>query len=60
LPLQVAGLFMIGLLRLSARQEGVCGRLINKWKGWVRFRQEPALLAEPAENLPQTSNDSTA
>jgi glycosyltransferase involved in cell wall biosynthesis len=47
LPLQIAGLFMISALRLSTSQEGVFGRLVNKWKGWVRFRQEPALMQRP-------------
>jgi glycosyltransferase involved in cell wall biosynthesis len=60
LRLQVAGLLMISVLQLSPRQEGLCGRLVNKWKGWVRFRQEPALLERPDERLPQTSNDSAA
>jgi glycosyltransferase involved in cell wall biosynthesis len=60
LPLQVAGLLMISGLRLSARQEGVCGRLVNKWKGRVRFRQEPTLVELPVESLSQTSNDSAA
>lgn len=59
LPLQIGGLLMIGALGLSARQEGVAGRLVNKWKGWMRFRQEPALLERASESLPQTSNDST-
>ncbi len=57
-PLQIAGLLMIGVLGLSAGQEGMGGRLVNKWKGWVRFRQEPALLEQPAESVAQTSNDS--
>jgi len=56
--LQVAGLLMISLLRLNSRQESIGGRLVNKWKGWVRFRQEPELLERPDERLPQTSNDS--
>lgn len=58
LRLEAAGLLMISLLRLSARPESFGGRLVNKWKGWVRFRQEPALLERPDERLPQTSNDS--
>lgn len=56
LRLQVGGLLMISVLRLSAR--GFARRLVNKWKGWVRFRQEPALLESAAESLPETSNDS--
>lgn len=56
--LQAAGVLMIGVLCLNARQESFVGRVVNKWKGWVRFRQEPALLERPDERLPQTSNDS--
>lgn len=56
--LQTVGVLMISLLRLNPRQESIGGRLVNKWKGWVRFRQEPALLERPDERLPQTSNDS--
>ncbi|HVM99035.1 MAG TPA: glycosyltransferase [Caulobacteraceae bacterium] len=29
----------------AASQRGWAARLVNKWKGWVRFRQEPALSA---------------
>jgi glycosyltransferase involved in cell wall biosynthesis len=57
LPLQIAGLLMIGALDLSATRGGVVGRLVNKWKGCVRFRQEPALLERATESLPQSSND---
>jgi hypothetical protein len=35
---------MLCAARLSARQDGFCSRLVNKWKGWARFRQEPSLL----------------
>lgn len=55
--LQVAGVLMISLLRVSAKQEGVGGRLVNKWKGWVRFRQEPALMERADETSPPISND---
>ena len=43
---QVEGLFMLCAARLGARQDGFCSRLVNKWKGWARFRQEPALLEQ--------------
>jgi glycosyltransferase involved in cell wall biosynthesis len=45
--LQIMGALMLCLERFSLRQNGVCSRLVNKWKGWVRFRQEPALLERP-------------
>jgi glycosyltransferase involved in cell wall biosynthesis len=44
LYLQITGLLMLCAARLSARQDGFCSRLVNKWKGWARFRQEPSLL----------------
>ena len=41
-------LLVLGTLMLCARSlrrtdHGLTARLINKWKGWARFRQEPAL-----------------
>jgi hypothetical protein len=44
LHLQTTGLLMLCAARLSARRDGLCSRLVNKWKGWARFRQEPLLL----------------
>jgi|GEM_PF-587214 len=38
------GLAMLLLLRCAPGDAGVVGRLVNKWKGWVRFRQEPKPL----------------
>jgi glycosyltransferase involved in cell wall biosynthesis len=46
LHLQIAGLLMLCAARLSAREDGFCSRLVNKWKGWARFRQEPSLLEQ--------------
>lgn len=34
---------LLGVLMLFAGRFGG-GRLANKWKGWVRFRQEPRLM----------------
>lgn len=45
LRLQLSGNFMLILSRIGGRGEGMCARIVNKWKGWVRFRQEPDLLA---------------
>jgi len=44
-PLGIAavGALMLRLLRLHAAETGWSSRALNKWKGWVRFRQEPAL-----------------
>lgn len=44
LPLRLSGLAVLCALRLSSRPGGACDRVANKWRGWVRFRQEPALL----------------
>ena len=44
-PLAIAagGALMLRLIRLHAADTGWSSRALNKWKGWVRFRQEPAL-----------------
>jgi len=34
-------------------------RVVNKWKGWVRFRQEPSLLSGSRANSLRTSNELT-
>lgn len=44
LHVQIAGLLMLCAARLGAGRNRFCSRLVNKWKGWVRFRQEPLLL----------------
>ncbi|OAI44845.1 hypothetical protein AYO42_00590 [Rhizomicrobium sp. SCGC AG-212-E05] len=46
LHLRFAGNLMLVLARIDGRSEGLCARIVNKWKGWVRFRQEPALLKD--------------
>ena len=42
--IRAAGLLMLCATRFGTGRDGVCLRLVNKWKGWVRFRQEPLLL----------------
>jgi glycosyltransferase involved in cell wall biosynthesis len=44
-PLSIAacGAVMLRLIRLHEAETGWSSRALNKWKGWVRFRQEPAL-----------------
>ena len=42
--LQFAGCLMLWMAQHDTSLEGFSSRLVNKWKGWVRFRQEPALL----------------
>jgi glycosyltransferase involved in cell wall biosynthesis len=42
--ISAGGAFMLRLLRLHGAQEGWPSRILNRWKGWVRFRQEPALV----------------
>jgi len=39
--LKIGGLGMICAARLGTRWGSVGLRLVNRWKGWVRFRQEP-------------------
>lgn len=41
--LRAAGYLMLGLTRPRANETGFAHRVINKWKGTVRFRQEPSL-----------------
>jgi glycosyltransferase involved in cell wall biosynthesis len=38
---KIGGLGMICAARLGTRWGSVGLRLVNRWKGWVRFRQEP-------------------
>jgi len=44
LHLRLLGLAMLQLLRYAPSDGGLVFRLVNKWKGWVRFRQEPNLM----------------
>jgi glycosyltransferase involved in cell wall biosynthesis len=46
LHLQIAGWLMLWAARQGAKPNGFCSRLVNKWKGWVRFRHEPSLLKD--------------
>ena len=43
-PVRAGGFLMLALLRTSDGESTGVGRLANKWKGWVRFRQELELL----------------
>jgi GT2 family glycosyltransferase len=54
--LQFAGCLMLWMAQQDMGPEGFSSRLVNKWKGWVRFRQEPALLKHPRE-FAQRSDD---
>jgi glycosyltransferase involved in cell wall biosynthesis len=47
-PVWLSGLVLLCALRVSSKQGGIVERLANKWRGWVRFRQEPS-LAELAD-----------
>ena len=38
------GILMLCVARLARGPNGFFLRVVNKWKGWVRFRQEPSLL----------------
>jgi GT2 family glycosyltransferase len=55
--LQIVGVSMLCAARISGAQDGVCTRVVNKWKGWARFRQEPSLLKQTGEILPRYPDD---
>lgn len=59
LQVRIAGLLILCALEDGSRT-GFCARLVNKWKGWARFRQEPSLLENTQENSPKIPNDCTA
>jgi hypothetical protein len=42
--LKAIGLAMLALTALPFASNALPRRLVNKWKGWVRFRQEPDIL----------------
>jgi glycosyltransferase involved in cell wall biosynthesis len=60
LHVQIAGLLMLYAARQAATPEALCSRLVNKWKGWARFRQEPLLLEHAEESSPKIPNDCAA
>jgi glycosyltransferase involved in cell wall biosynthesis len=59
-PLQIAGLLMLYAARQGVTPEGFCSRLVNKWKGWVRFRAEPLLMERVKASSAKSPNDCTA
>lgn len=44
------GLAALTLLRIAPIDGGIAQRAVAKWKGWVRFRQEPSLIKTKQEN----------
>jgi glycosyltransferase involved in cell wall biosynthesis len=66
--LRIGGATMLALMRIDPDLEGPAFRIVNKWKGWVRFRQEPALIgplalaerAAEARSAPESGTDSLA
>ena len=60
LHVRIAGLLMLYAARRGARPDGLRSRLVNKWKGWARFRQEPLLLEHTRERSPKLPNDCAA
>ena len=51
--LEITGHLMLCAGRLGrAAQEGILWRLVSKWKGWTRLRQEPSLLKGTGEVCP--------
>jgi glycosyltransferase involved in cell wall biosynthesis len=60
MSLQVAGLLMLYAVRQGVTPDGFCLRLVNKWKGWMRFREEPLLMERVQENSAERPNDCAA
>jgi glycosyltransferase involved in cell wall biosynthesis len=60
LHLTVSGLLMLCALRAGTGWNGSCSRLVSKWKGWVRFRQEPSLLDQANDGSPKIAHDCAA
>jgi len=58
--MRIAGLLMLCAVSRGAKPNGLYSRLVNKWKGWARFRQEPLLLTYAHESSAQISNDCAA
>ena len=54
--LQIGGLLMLCAARWGRRPDTFCWRLVNKWKGWSRFRQEPSLLEQANTSPSKISN----
>jgi glycosyltransferase involved in cell wall biosynthesis len=50
--IQLAGCVMLCAARVSRGDGSILARLVHKWKGWVRFRQEPALLHRATTGRP--------
>jgi glycosyltransferase involved in cell wall biosynthesis len=42
----LGGLLLLWLTGLDPADDGVAARAANRWRGWARFRQEPALVTE--------------
>ena len=50
LRLEALGCLMLCAARFANGDGGLLPRVVNKCKGWIRFRQEPALSVERARN----------
>jgi hypothetical protein len=42
--LYVSGALLLIMLRLRLPSRGLCDRVVNRWKGWVRLRSNPQLV----------------
>ena len=47
--LRIMGVSIFHAVRLGREDAGSCSRLGNKWKAWVRFRQDPTLVKAASE-----------
>jgi glycosyltransferase involved in cell wall biosynthesis len=57
---RAAGLVILFTLQGASGGNGFGSRLVNKWKGWARFRQEPSLLEGTRQSSPKIPNDCAA
>ncbi len=47
----IVGLLMLCTIRTAGRDVDLSERFVNKWKGWMRFRQDPALVTHAPNAL---------
>lgn len=57
--LYLQGCLVLFALRIDQVEGGFFSRLAIKWKGWVRFRQEPALLEARTDVASPASDDAS-
>lgn len=56
LHVRLLGLAMLQILHFARSDASLAFRLVNKWKGWMRFRPEPKLMKVDASVATQASH----